>query len=250
MFTHNQIFGIVVTTGIGLVCLNSGCSYSGASNTAATSKARSFSGPLNSAVPVAASNGNFIPQFVGLAYFKSKYPGDKGYLQSYTSPPDSKEGQMHASQKASNLRSEETWLLYKVALPDNKEAFLFRNWRNRRFLSIRDGGCVWCDASEFGLREMWAVEAGSDYGVVGPIAIRSLFNGNFIGANPPGTDNPECGGEVMAGSPAKPSPCPTMADWPGWWYPFHAVEPPEDKDFWSVLGDLARIAVPFIPKSK
>lgn len=163
----------------------------------------------------------FAQSNLGMVGIKSVYGR---YLQAHT------DGEMHASNEHRN--EEETWFLIEVDKPNHIYALL--NWRNGKFMSKRTNGCAPAVSTTLAPSEQWVLVSGRTFGVVNAVAFRNVADGTYLGANAPGADTPNCGGEVASGR-ADPPPQNNGA-WPGWWVMEGATTPAPGKDFWNTVG--------------
>jgi hypothetical protein len=147
------------------------------------------------------------------------------FLQAHTS------GELHASNSKRN--EEETWFLVQVDRA--KHIYALQNWRNGKYLSKSGGNCAPAAATTLSVREQWELVPGQRFGIANAVAIRSVADGTYLGANPPGRDT-NCGGEAAAGSAAAPPSNQGM--WPGWWVLTPATEPSPGKDAWNTIGGV------------
>jgi hypothetical protein len=160
-------------------------------------------------------------QNLGMIGLKSR---DGAYLQAHT------DGELHASNMHRN--EEETWFLIEVDKVNH--IYALSNWRTGRFISKSWGvGCAPATGVLLGVPEQWTMISGTPYGFPNAVALKSVRDGTFLGANHPGDDDPYCHGEVNAAVPDGPY---ANADWGGWWVPEAAKEPSPGSDVWNTIG--------------
>lgn len=148
------------------------------------------------------------------------------YLQAH-----SDNGEMHASNEKRN--EEETWFLVQVDAV--KHIYAIYNWSSGKFISKNTAsGCAPADVTSISKTEEWVLVSGVPFGILNAVALKSLADGTYIGANPPAHDD-KCGGEVAARSTQSPLVRPT---WPGWWTLAPATEPSPGKDAWNTAGNF------------
>jgi hypothetical protein len=160
---------------------------------------------------------------LGMVGIKSVYGA---YLQEY-----SPSGELHASNLVRN--TEETWFLEKSDEPG--DVYAFYNYDNGLYLS-KQGNCAAATSVILGPTEKWELVSGQSYGFDNAVALKSAYDGSFLGARNPSNDT-DCGGEVdnwdtnEALMPHK--------NWPGWWVIEQATKPERGKDPARLLGDWA-----------
>jgi hypothetical protein len=142
------------------------------------------------------------------------------YLQAHT------DGEMHASVESGHVGQEETWYLVEVDKTHN--IYALRNYSTNKYMS-KDGykgsECLTTNRPDINLWEKFEIIPGAVFGLpANRVAIKSLRDGTFLGANGPGNDT-KCGGEVASGSTAGPL---RDGNWPGWWIMAGAAQPPSN----------------------
>lgn len=138
-------------------------------------------------------------------------------------------GEMHASNDHRN--EEETW--YLIDVDKINHIYGLQNWKNGQFVSKKLGICAPADATSLGVNETWVLISGYAFGMGKSIALKSNFDGKFLGTEMQGTDC-ICGGEVSAGETTGPEP---RNDWAGWWN-FEPVETPiPGSNPWNTIGN-------------
>ena len=185
---------------------------------------KAFMKKVKGAIAVAASALLALPMYaannLGMVGIQSIY-GD--YLQAHT------DGEMHASNPHRN--EEETWFLVEVDA--SQHVYALANWRTGRFLSKR-GNCAVAASTVLGPTEKWVMISGRPHGFENAVALKSAYDGSFLGTRNPGNDTP-CGGEVDAWDTN--TRLMGQSNWPGWWVFSSAAQPVPGSDVLSEIRD-------------